>query len=64
MGLLRSSNRGHDTGPNWLIVALLKNRLDHAVLACSLWIGQSNNHPLNYPINLLEDDLCKTKVLK
>lgn len=26
--------------------------------------GQSNTNPLNYPINLLEDDLCKTKVLK
>lgn len=40
------------------------NGHDHTVLACSLWIGQSNTNPLNYPINLLEDDLCKTKVLK
>lgn len=40
-----------------------KNEQDHTVLASSLWIGQSNTNPLNYPINLLEDDLCKTKVL-
>lgn len=41
-----------------------KNGQDHTVLACSLWKGQSDTNPLNYPINLLEDDLCKTKVLK
>lgn len=43
---------------------LAKNGQDQTVLACSLWIGQSNTNPLNYPISLLEDDLCKTKVLK
>lgn len=46
------------------MVASLKNGQDHTLLACSQWIGQSNTNPLNYPINLLESDLCKTKVLK
>lgn len=45
-------------------MTLLTNEQYHTVLARSLWIGQSNTNPLNYPINLLEDDLCKTKVLK
>lgn len=40
---------------------LLECGQDHTVLPHSLWTGQSNTNPLNYPINLLEDDLCKTK---
>lgn len=49
-----------------MVVTLLKKKkksgLDYTILVRSLWIGQSNTNPLNYPVKLLEDDLCKTKV--